>query len=232
MTFHIKTQEFSGPLELLLELINSQQLPITDVSLAQVADSYVAHVNENTVPPEELADFLVVSSRLLLIKSRAILPEIELEEEVGPSLGDQLKMYKRFVEASVWIGERFGAPVATMTRPRAPRIQKEPVFSAPENVTGHVLKEHFDQLLKRLKPFFQLAQTSMERVVSVAHRLEEIRSVLLTRSQLTFRDATRGARTKVDVVVSFLALLELVKTHVVDVVQGDTFDDIVIKHVD
>lgn len=229
MGFEVTHETFSGPLELLLELIQKEKLPITDVSLSKVAEAYLAHVNTHTVPPEELADFLVVSSKLLLIKSRAILPEVDCAEEDGPPLADQLRMYKQFVEASVWIQAHWEAPERMVLR-----VQKKPPktvqFSPPAKLTSQDLAETLHQLLRRLKPFFALSQTSMERVVSVAKRIEEIRAALLTRSRLTFQEAIRGSSSKVDIVVSFLALLELVKSQTVHAVQSGAFDDIVIKH--
>ena len=86
--------------------------------------------------------------------------------------------------------------------------------------------------MKRLEPFFALERAALERVVSVQERIGQIREAILERSRMTFRDVVRGAKSKVDVVVSFLALLELVKQRLVSVVQGDSFSDIEIKHVE
>ena len=94
------------------------------------------------------------------------------------------------------------------------------------------MHEAFIRLLKRLEPFFTLQKASLERIVSVQERIAHIREAILERSRLTFSDVIRGAKSKVDVVVSFLALLELVKGRVVHAVQGGRFDDITITHIE
>ncbi|NBS41745.1 hypothetical protein EBS80_03725, partial [bacterium] len=108
--------------------------------------------------------------------------------------------------------------------------QKE--FLPPPSVTPTVLRDAFNAVLKRLEPFFALKQTSMERVVSVQERMKQLQDVFVTRAQLMFHDIVGGATSKVEVVVSFLALLELMKQRVVKAVQGDSFHDIMITRSD
>lgn len=228
VTFEIKLEQFSGPLQLLLELIEQEKLPITDVSLAKVTEAYLAHVDSREVPPDELADFLVVATRLLLIKSRAILPQLQLEdEEDGTNLADQLRMYKRFADAAVVVESMFRSGRVMFARERAAVVRSRG-FSPPPSVTPAVLVEAFRSLLKRLEPFFALKRASLDRVVSVQERMTQLRDAIVERSRLVFRDMVGGATSRVDVVVSFLALLELMKQRVVTAVQGDAFHDIVI----
>ena len=100
MAFEVKLETFDGPLHVLLELIQASHLPITEVSLGAVTEKYLEYMNSQDVPAEELADFLVVATKLLLLKSQAILP-IEVEPEEDPStLALQLRLYKEFVDAS------------------------------------------------------------------------------------------------------------------------------------
>jgi len=230
MAYEVKLQQFSGPLQLLLELIEGKQLPITEVSLAQVADDYVRYVDAHDVPAEELADFLVIASRLLLIiKSQAILPLPTLDEEDASALADQLRMYKAFVDASKHLEMLVGAGQAMFVREK-PAVIKTEGFHPPQNADVPGLHGAFIGLLKRLEPFFALKQTSMERVVSVQERIREIRDAILERSRLTFHDIVGSATSKVEVVVSFLALLELMKQRVVLAVQKESFHDITITH--
>lgn len=232
MSYQVSLQQFSGPLQLLLELIESEKLPITDVSLSQVTEGYLQHVNENDIPSEELADFLVIAARLLLLKSRAILPKLELEpEEETGSLADQLRMYKRFVDASMVVEKMYGAGHDMFVREKT-TLERRPMFSPPPSVHAGALHTAFTELLKRLEPFFALRQASMERVVSVQERIAQIRDVLKDRSRLLFSDMIHGATSKVEVVVSFLALLELMKLKVVRVAQEESFRDMVIEHVE
>ena len=98
----IKIENFEGPLDLLLQLIEREELDITTVSLLDVADQYINYLSKiEDKKPEMLADFLLIAAKLLYIKSRALLPELETDsDEDSMDLARQLKMYKKFVEAS------------------------------------------------------------------------------------------------------------------------------------
>lgn len=230
MSFEVASEQFSGPLHLLLELIEQEKLPISEVALAHVTEAYLKHLDANDVPSDELADFLIVATKLLLIKSQSILPAAEPEAEDASKLADQLRLYKMFADAASHLEERYGA-TPLFARERAAVVQKAE-FLPPKDVGPDTLRAYFDQLLKRLEPFFALRQQSLERAVSVQQRMEEIRASILSRSHLAFSDVMAGARNKVDVVVSFLALLELVKQRVVHVAQSSAFEDIMIRKVD
>src|SRR3989338_3229512 len=228
MPFEVALQQFSGPLQLLLELIEAEKLPITEISLAHVTDAYLQHLRACEVPTEELADFLVVATRLLYIKSRTILPLLPQEDEEASDLSAQLRMYQVFVDASKHIEQLFLSSAHMFERGRVV-VEHTATFIPPTDVHIELLRETFLSILKRLEPFFALRQSSLERVISVQQRMEEIRKTILERSRLTFYDMVQGARSKVDVVVSFLALLELVKQRAVAVIQDDAFQDIVMR---
>lgn len=229
--FAIKQESFSGPLHLLLELIQKQELPITEISLAKVTDEFLNYIEKQNVPAEELADFLVIATRLLYIKSKAILPIPEVEEEEISLLADQLKMYQEFVTATKHVADLFVAPVYLFAREKA---EAQPVveFAPPENAGNLELHDAFRRLLKKLEPFFMLRQESMRRVVSVQQRINQIHTIIQQRVNLVFSDLVVGSQSKVEVVVSFLALLELVKSRLVKAVQEDGLSDIQITHVD
>ena len=98
-----KLEQFEGPLDLLLQLIEDQKLEITNISLAQVTDQYIQYLNHaHDLRPEDLADFLVVAAKLLYLKSRALLPALRLDEEEADAgeLEKQLKIYKEYLDAS------------------------------------------------------------------------------------------------------------------------------------
>lgn len=231
MAFEVKLEQFDGPLHVLLELIQGQELPITEVSLADVTEKYLEYINSQEVPPEELADFLVVATKLLLLKSQAILP-IEVEPDEDPStLALQLRLYKEFVDASRVLEDRFNSAAWSFPRAVADVI---PIDSSQiaTTITVFDLRESFASLLKHLEPFFKLQTAAMERVVSVKERLHEIHDAILSRAKMTFRQIAGVGKSKVDVVVSFLALLELVKQRAVQAVQSGVFDEIEITRVD
>ena len=232
MNFELKLETFDGPLHLLLELIESEELPITEVSLAQVTDAYLQHINAEQVPLSELADFLVVATKLLLLKSREILPvQDDDEEEDISTLALQLRLYKEFVDASKHLEEFFERPEKSFARAKAD-VVKAQEMQIDKELTADALHSSFQRLIKRLEPFFKLQQAAMERVISVKERLKEIHDAVLNKSKLLFSDVVGSKQSRVDVVVSFLALLELVKQGVIDTVQKKTFKDIEITHVD
>ncbi len=232
MSFQVTQEKFSGPLHLLLELVEKEELPITELSLAKVTEEYLAHVNAQEVPPEELADFLVIATRLLLIKSRAILPALGVEEEEDAGkLALQLRMYREFAEATKGVEALWNGGHVMFAREKT-SVPKVVGFLPPAGVDTSAMEKAFRMLLKKLEPFFALQEHALERVVSVQERIKQIRSVILERARLTFGDMVKGSASKVEVVVSFLALLELMKQRVVGVVQGGAFDEIHITRVD
>lgn len=232
MAFEVRSEQFDGPLHVLLELIQEEELPITEVSLASVTEGYLHYMDTHEVPLAELADFLVVATKLLLIKSQAILPvKVEMEQEDPSTLALQLRLYKEFVDASKLIEERFDHLNQSFERVQADVVKMEK-GEVVTNVTPTDLAQAFTGLLKRLEPFFKLQTAAMERVVSVKERLREIHDAILSRTKMTFRQIASGGKSRVDVVVSFLALLELVKQRAVSVLQSGVFDEIEIKRVD
>lgn len=232
MSFEVQQESYSGPLHVLLELIEKKELPITNVSLAQVTDDYVTYVNQHEPPPEELADFLLIATRLLLMKSHEILPkEEELLEESSGSLASQLQLYQLFVRAADLIDTTHQNDKYSFGRQQADVVKQEG-FALPDGLDATHLSQAFATLLTYLEPLFRLQQTAMERVMSVKERLKEIHDALLSRSHLVFRDVIGSAKSKVDIVVSFLALLELVKQRTIHVMQTDVFGDIDIKRID
>lgn len=232
MSFQVELDKYKGPLQLLLELIEKQELPITDVSLAKVTNDYLVYVNENEPSIGELADFLVIATRLLLIKSRELLPDEQMdEEETKTSLAAQLQLYKLFAEAAELIDTQHQNTKKSFSRAQA-NVVKLDKFVLPEGMTVSNLETAFSSLMKRLEPFFRIKQATLERVASVKERLKEIHHALLSRSRMTFRDLVSGGRSKVDIVVSFLALLELVKQQSIHAIQSGPFEDIEMKRVD
>ncbi|KKU07369.1 MAG: Chromosome segregation and condensation protein ScpA [Candidatus Magasanikbacteria bacterium GW2011_GWA2_45_39] len=230
MSYEIKLEQFSGPLELLLQLIEREQMSINDISLAHVADEFLAHVKtlgESRV--EELADFLVIAARLLVIKSRSLLPALPVELEDGLSLADQLKMYKEFVRAAETMQEIFKRKQVGYFRPFT-MDRMEGKFFPPQSVTTSVLRESFAAVLERLKPIIELPKVAMARAVSISECINHLHGLLKHAERVSFSQFIQSAEHRVDVVVSFLALLELIKQRVITVNQTHIFEDITIEH--
>lgn len=226
--YRVTHEQFSGPLDLLLSLIEREEMEITNISLTKVTDDFFAYLDTHQeLPAYELADFLVVAARLMFIKSRAILPSVFMasqEEEVG-DLASQLRMYKAFVEASKKIEERLGQKRWSFAREPIV-VKREQGFYPPATISVDLLHRAFVSVIEKLKPLIKLPETAIKRVVSIKERIETIREFLRTAGKASFKSMIHGAKDRTDVIVSFLALLELVKQRELTVDQPDLFGDI------
>lgn len=227
-----KLEKFEGPLDLLLQLIEAADLDITEVSIADVAEQfmqYLSAVEEKN--PEELADFLVVATKLLLIKSRVLLPNIVLDEEGdGDDLARQLKMYKEYLDASKKIEQILLDKNILFARAKIP-LDIEVIFNPPKNLTTEKIKELLKGLIADMEPFIKLPEKSLERAVSIKEKINEIRNKILSKINTSFRELVGDSKNRTDLIVTFLGLLELVKQRVVSVKQDEMFEDISVSKI-
>lgn len=229
MSYSVHIESFEGPLDLLLQLIESEKMEITSISLLQVTEPFVKHVRENhgLIPPEDLADFLIVAAKLVYLKSKALLPTLHdpsLEE--GPDLETQLRLYKAFVQASNRIAELEKLGRSSYARTYRPMKPEGPVFTPPEGVTPSMLQELYRQAVRRLVPLMALPKASMERAITIEEKIEALRQRVSKLMQSSFHRFLSESGDKHEMVVSFLALLELVKQRIVRVEQESHFSDI------
>jgi segregation and condensation protein A len=221
----VKLRQFEGPLDLLLQLIEQHQLDITTVSLADVTDQYLGQLPRvERLHPDELADFLVVAAKLLYIKSKILLPQLDLPEEEGISLEDQLRLYQIFVGAANHLKRLFRQRHVMYGREHAATI--EPAFAPPERLAVSDLRQTFMAVLQRLEPLFVIPATTISRTVSLQDKIESIRQLVTQRNAVSFHELLASARTRMEVIVTFLALLELVKQRTAMVVQDKNFAEI------
>ncbi|MFA6042778.1 MAG: ScpA family protein [Patescibacteria group bacterium] len=230
---NITVEKFEGPLDLLLQLIETEELDITQVALAQVTEQYLRTLEGATnVGPEELADFLVVAAKLLLIKSRVLLPQLQVGDETeATDLERQLKMYKAYLDASRAVAKIIHKRRFTFGRGK-PAVMIEQKFSPPPSLTSAALHVTFLTVLQELEPIISLPKAVIERTVSIAEKIEHIRVLILDQALVSFKQIVQQAGSKTDVIVSFLALLELVKQRGIMVKQTALFDDIAIQRLD
>jgi segregation and condensation protein A len=230
--FSVKLEQFEGPLHLLLELIESEKLDISQLSLANVTDAYVRHLQEHPdIPPEELADFLVVASKLLFIKSKLLLPFLypAAEEEAG-DLEGQLKIYKEYLDASKIIEKMIGKRRFLFVHEKLPKI--EIGFAPPEGFGADRMAEMFRAVIARIEPVVKVPKAIIEKAVSINEKIKHLQSMLAKAEKLSFKSILMSAESRTEIIVSFLALLELVKQRSVGVDQGKLFDDITITRVE
>ena len=222
---------YEGPLDLLLQLIEHSELEITAVSLAQVTDQYLAYIHQMQVPAEEISAFLVVAAKLLQIKSEALLPRAPTrepgEEDLGESLASQLRIYKRFKEISTWLDDRETRHLRTYLRVAPP-----PRVEGRLDLSGITLAD----LIAAAEDIFaeEAGKQSLNSVISAPHitireKIALIAERLVKERNASFRGLLGKKPSRLEVVVTFLALLELVKRYRVSASQDALFSDINIE---
>lgn len=231
MNFLLKHDSFEGPLDLLLELIENEKLDISKISLAKITDDYIKYIRSREITdPEQLAEFLVVAAQLMLIKSKSLLPDLKLEadEEMGiDELQKRLEEYKKLRELAKEIKKLENKKQFIFTREAYLGI--DPVFYPPKKTTADAIKNIFAAFLASVPKIEKLAQEKIKRIISIEEKISHIRSFLQEAVEGAFSQIVRGAKEKVDVIVSFLALLELSKQKFVELEQRKSFGDIVFK---
>jgi segregation and condensation protein A len=227
--YAVQLPVFEGPLDLLLELIERAELDITRVSLAQVTHQYLEYLR--LVPAHDLADlaaFLVVAARLLQIKSEALLPRPPTrepgEEDPGDALARQLIAYKKYKQVAVLLAEREAAGLRTYLRV-APPPYVEPTLDARGLTLEALQRAMFDVLLEAARGP-ALDEVVRPPVVRIRDKIRLLLDSLRRDGRTTFRQMLAQARTRLEIVVSFLAILELIKRQQVVVQQAELFGDI------
>lgn len=228
----IKLQQFEGPLDLLLQMIEDQKLDITEVSLANIADQFVEHIkNRPEIDPEEMADFLVVAARLLLIKSKTLLPYLVRDDEEDEILDfeNQLKIYKDFLDASKKIEEILLEKRFMFGREFNKKLLTgEVFFYPPKNINKNILQQAYSELVGRLKAEEQLEEDTITKAMSIEEKMSKIQTLLNKLNNFDFGKLLDKQANKIDVIVSFLAMLELMKQRNIDVRQKRLFANITI----
>ncbi|MBI4653333.1 segregation/condensation protein A [Candidatus Kuenenbacteria bacterium] len=228
----IKLEQFEGPLDLLLLLIEQQKFDITKISLAEATDQYIEYLNQaKNLSLGELADFLVIATKLLLIKSKALLPFLNPEEEEEiQKLEEQLKIYKEYFDASKKINEIILKRNFSFTREKALNIM--PIFSPPKSLNKNLLAEIFTEVLNDLEAMVHspaVGQTIMKKIFSLQEKIEHIKNLIFEKSKLSFNHLINSSKSKIEIIVSFLALLELIKQKHIIVIQEENFEEIIIQ---
>jgi segregation and condensation protein A len=226
----IRLPVFEGPLDLLLHLIERDDLDITAVSLVAVTDQYLAAIHgDHGVDPQALAEFVAIGAKLIYLKSRALLPrppdepEFLEEDDVGRELVDMLREYKRFMEVVAVLEERQQAGLRHYPR-MAPPLEPK-----PDNGLGSVTLESLCGLMVEIlarTPPEPRAVLPRDRGMALSERIEDFRMRLLRRGRFSFRRAIAECRTRLEIVVSFMAILELIRAGEADATQPAAWGDI------
>lgn len=215
--YRVDLPVFNGPLDLLLHLIEREELDITAVSLAQVTGQYLAQVRQmGEEQLEGLIDFIGIGARLVLIKSRALLPrpivlptDDEEEEDPAEALLRQLHAYKRFKAAAGWLDQRQRSGLRTYLRVAPPpRLEGHLDLSG---VDVHTLLDAMQAVLSRTETKEESVQVARPRQLTIEDQMGKMRGRLSRGRPFLFADLIANPRDRTEVAVTLLALLELIK---------------------
>jgi segregation and condensation protein A len=223
----VRTPAFDGPIELLLSLAQRAEVDLTAIPLASLTDDYLEAIQEQRPALDRLAAFLVIGARLVQLKAAGLMPEATAGEEEDvqaweDAIKGRLEEYKRFKELAESLMRRHASGRFTF----AGLLEPEVVPQARVQVSLEALASAFQQVLDRLPPPQQVT-VEMEQV-SLADKLEELRAMLARQPQMNFSAIFRHARTRLEAVVTFLALLELIRIGQARVAQSSAFAEILV----
>ncbi|TMC32241.1 MAG: hypothetical protein E6J32_01115 [Chloroflexi bacterium] len=223
----VRTPAFDGPIELLLTLAQRAEVDLKAIPLATLTDDYLKAIAQDRPPLERLAAFLVIGARLVQLKAAGLMPEVTVGEEEElqaweDAIKGRLEEYKRFKQLAESLMRRHASGRFTF----AGLLEPEVVPQARVQVSLEALATAFQQVLDRLPPAQQVT-VEMEHV-SLADKLEELRTMLSRQPQMNFTAIFRHARTRLEAVVTFLALLELIRIGQARVAQSSTFAEITV----
>ncbi len=251
--YRVNTPVYEGPLDLLLQLIERAELDITSLALAQVTDQYLAHLrmmqknerdrdgqvnldeaggDQRSSDPAEVSGFLVIAARLVQIKSAALLPRPSLEinvtteeEDPGEALARQLIQYKRFKELTATLTEREAAGYRTHLRVAPPAVKVEPRLDL-DHVTLEDLVRTAREVFFSKPNLPALSQVVSAPRVTIREKIHSIVQALRQYGRTSFNHFLQRRSDRLEIVVTFLAMLELIKRRVVEANQPEIFGSI------
>ena len=232
-TYKVKTEAFEGPFNLLLSLVEERKLFINEISLAQVTEEYLKYVNESKdIAPENLTGFISVAATLILIKSKSLLPGINLteEEEVDiKSLEERLRLYELFSNIAEEIRLEYGKQIIFFPEERK---LSGAIFTPDPQITPENIYNLAEGLFEKLPKKEKLPEVEVKKVISLEEMIDRLTDRMQNAIKTSFKEfaGTGGAtkEEKVVVIVGFLALLELTRQGILDVAQETNFEDIII----
>ena len=232
-TYKIKSGAFEGPFHLLLTLIEERKFFINDLSLAQVTEDYLNYVNKlEKLNPAEISNFIVVAATLILIKSKSLLPNLNLtseEESDIHNLEDRLKLYELNTKLGGHIKEMFGEKIIFAPLERKNEVL---IFLPDDQITKESMMTFARDALGRVPKKVFLPEVEVKKVMSIEEMISKLTERIEKTLEMNFKDFAGVAKTKeerVVVIIGFLAMLELVRQGILHAVQENNFEDIIIK---
>ena len=235
-SYQLKIAGYEGPFNLLLNLIEKRKLFINDVSLAVVTEDYLNYMNKlGGLNPAEIASFVLVASTLILIKSKSLLPNLNLtSEEEGDihSLEERLRLFELYTKLGGHIKENFGENIIFAPLERKNELL---IFLPDDKITSKNMMEFARGALGSMPKKIFLPEVEVRKVVSIEEMIDNLTERIKSSIKMSFKDFAGKAVTreeKVFVIVGFLAMLELVRNGILHVIQENDFSDIIIEKVE
>ncbi len=237
--FEAKTSDFSGPMEKLLELIEERHIEISRVNLASVTGDFIAYVEQlgEVVSPTILSDFVVIASRLLVLKSKMLLPSLELTGEEEADIMDlehRLRLYREFKAGAAHLKALWDRHTPLFARPLLKSLGDLPAgadgarfFYPSERVNQQGLKEAAEKLLHVMSGLMPQQKTVRGTIITLQEKIAELTKRLQGAANVTLRGRV-SRKEKEEVIVLFLAVLHMLANRLAEVEQGDVFGDIVV----
>lgn len=230
--YKVKVEKFEGPLDLLLELIEDEKLDITEIALAGITDKYLNEVSRLDPKVYDVAEFMVVAARLIYLKSKALLPSLVSDEEEAEieDLKTKLEIYRKYKAAA----QEFGNVLSKNQRSypaHKPKLRTAS-FVPPKGIEVQDLWRVFQKLLKDMPE--EMAREEVElpsEKVTVEEKLAVLTEVFKKKKSFTLTEIIKESKTKIDAIVTFLAVLEMIKLRKLKVTQDSNFKNIILERI-
>lgn len=227
--YQIKLETFTGPFDLLLHLIKKQEIEIYDISISNITKEYLAYIDlMRSLDLDIASEFLVMAALLLSIKSKMLLPKQKImDDETGEEIEDdprlelvrQLAEYKKYKEMAIKLEDRFKYFQNVYTRPK-------------EKIDDELIECDLFSLLDAFRQIIQRQNKDEEKInlasdfISINLRIKEIEDILASKKSICFFDLFDELKQKMDIIVTFLAVLELMRLQKISVRQEKSFKEI------
>lgn len=230
INFNIQTEAYQGPFALVLELIEARKLLVNDLALANITEDFIQHVRgQATFPVEETANFINIAATLLLIKSLSLIPDLALTEEENTDVEDlkrRLEAYEKVREAARELSRIYGRKVMVSAGERPLEV----AFAPSDDLTKDALADALARLLAAREVIEELPEARVKPLVTIEEMMNRLAKRVENAMTLSFKDVAGDTKERIEVIISFLALLELVKRGAVAAEQYGTYGDIRISH--
>lgn len=231
-SYIVETDVFDGPLDLLLMLIEKSELDITKLSLAKVTDQYLLYLSGlEQKSPDDLSEFLIIAAKLIQIKSEYLLPRpIELpeqEEDLGQALANQLRIYREIKKAALWLSQRYDSHLRSYLN-----TKNNYQIVTKVDMTGLELSDLLNAYLtifEQPKEIAALGTVITIPKITIRRKIQSILDMLTQYKSTSFNQILNFDYSRINTIVAFLALLELIKQDFVNIQQTSLFSEIFIN---